>query len=154
MALVRDVIATIPRRSIEPADRCPPTRPAGASPQETTGAATVPRRARGKPMSPKTHNEASRHSFSPAVRRLADELERQEHAVELYDVIAHGGLDKALDVEEMARSVSDDLYGQNAYGLLSRRPGESHRDRTDRIGQWAAETVRAAILDVPTEKVR
>lgn len=105
-------------------------------------------------MSPKTHNEASRHSFSPAVRRLADELERQEHAVELYDVIAHGGLDKALDVEEMARSVSDDLYGQNAYGLLARRPGESHRDRTDRIGQWAAETVRAAILDVPTEEVR
>jgi len=59
---------------------------------------------------------------------------------------AKAALAAALDVEEMARSVADDLYGQDVHTLVMRRPGESHRDQADRIGQWVAETVLASVL--------
>lgn len=51
----------------------------------------------------------------------------------------------ALDVEVMARAVADNLYGQDVHTLVMRRPGESRRDRADRLGAWAAEIVLAAI---------
>lgn len=89
---------------------------------------------------------------TPAVRRAAEAYDKRTRHFDLRaypELVTEGIRDAvaaALDVEVMALSVADNLYGQNAHTLMARRPGESHRDQADRIGQWAAETVRAAIL--------
>ena len=59
---------------------------------------------------------------------------------------AKAALAAALKVEEIARSVADDLDGQNITTLMMRRPGESHRDQAERVGQWAAQAVLDSVL--------
>lgn len=57
-------------------------------------------------MSVQRHLSASdRRSWTPAVRRAADELERREHEVEFYDVIAHAAIKAFWDDEEVARAL-------------------------------------------------
>lgn len=88
---------------------------------------------------------------TPAVRRAAEWLlvtEHGEHA-DLYQPDhgqARAVVAAALDGEEVARAVADNLYGQDVHTLVMRRPGETHRDQAERIGRWAAETVRAAVV--------
>jgi hypothetical protein len=80
-------------------------------------------------------NEASRASFSPAVRRLVDYQESQGYAMQ--DVIALGGLDKALDVEEMARA------------FVAPTPWDDLSDAVKAEYLLRMRHVRASILDVP-----
>lgn len=92
----------------------------------------------------KIRNEASRRSFSPAVRRLADHLEAQEHAVEFYDVIALGGMDKALDIEEMVEAMTKASWPDGGHdGFPSRK-----------VAEMLAEALRVSVLDVPAEATR
>lgn len=96
---------------------------------------------------------ADTHKITPAVRRTAEAVWEQRGAgpssrdaiPAFYDEAA-GYVTAALDGEEIARSVADNLYGQDVHTLVMRRPGESHRDQAERIGQWAAEIVLAAIV--------
>jgi hypothetical protein len=107
----------------------------------------------------KIRNEASRASFSPAVRRLADHLEAQEHAVQFYDVIALGGLDKALDIEEIARVLAE--HGEMTWSASKQVwvcDNFECRAEVPDDGTWhgarrahAATALRASVLDVPTE---
>lgn len=88
----------------------------------------------------------STETYTPAVQRAADLLIHEAETTGLITEDVRNGLAAALDVEEMARAVADDLYGQDVHTLVMRRPGESYRGQAERIGQWAAETVHAAIL--------
>lgn len=88
---------------------------------------------------------ATEPEVTAAVRRAADVLFAAEVAGLILDDV-RAGLAAAFDVEAMARFIADDLYVQNVATLMMRRPGESHRDQAERIGQWAAEIIGAAIV--------
>jgi hypothetical protein len=119
-------------------------------------------------MSTQPRNEASRRSFSPAVRRLADHLESQDRDVEFYDVIALGGLAKALDIEETAQVIVEHAPLMWSSGDIECRCGswKTKRDgddwerptpeyRSDAFRAHAdhvAVALRSSVLDVPGEE--
>lgn len=88
---------------------------------------------------------ATEPDVTAAVQRAADVLFAAEVAGLILDDI-RAGLAAALDVEAVGRAIADDLYVQNVTTLMMRRPGESHRDQAERIGQWAAEIVLASVV--------
>jgi hypothetical protein len=119
-------------------------------------------------MNTQPRNEASRNAFSPAVRRLADHLESQDRVVEFYDVIALGGLAKALNVEETAQVIvehaplmwsSGDIECR-CEGWKTKRNGDdwdrpTHEYRSDAFRAHAdhvATALLSSVLDVPGEE--
>lgn len=84
--------------------------------------------------------------FTPAVERAAEILIHEAETTGLITDDVRRGLDAALDVEIMTLAIADDLYAQDASALLDRRPGEAYFEQAQRIGQWAAEVIRASIL--------
>lgn len=83
---------------------------------------------------------------TPAIERAGEAIFGHDDSGEDLVEDVRRGLTAALDIEVMARSVADDLYGQDVRTLVMRRPGETYRDQAERIGQWAAEIVRTALL--------
>ncbi|WP_419704966.1 hypothetical protein [Promicromonospora sp. NFX87] len=96
-----------------------------------------------------------------SVRRAAEAIEAEIKAHPTFDPKPFGAIGTfplgatmtdlaraalgSLDVGAMARSVADDLDGQDVHTLVMRRPGESRRDQAERIGAWAAGVIDAAI---------
>lgn len=85
--------------------------------------------------------------YSPAIRRGIAAVGRLPGATYLNSARATvHALCATLAVDEIARSVADELAGRDVHTLVMRRPGESHREQADRIGQWAAEIIVASVL--------
>lgn len=83
---------------------------------------------------------------TPAIERAVEALRDRSDAYDPDELVATAVVRAALDLEAIARSIADDLYGQDVHTLVMRRPGESYRDQAERIGQWAAEIVLASVL--------